>query len=166
MFESIRCNIKKSCSHLGLAIIAIAVVASSLTGCSKGKSDEEVIKGKSDEEVIGEIAEKFLLAMYTQNEALAKEICNDTAFESFKSKSDWTIKEAIKLALGEDEAAIISKINVVRVKMISKNKGVATVHSSVLDFLDEPSIGEYGIPAEKDDKGNWKISVKKGFKYP
>ncbi len=139
--------IKKTLVQRGLAIIFVIGLMATMNGCGNGKSDEEII---------GELGQKFMLALYTSNKDMAKEICNKTGYETFEQLSSMVKLATMGMNEQADEALIISKLDVVDVKMVSEKKGVA----NILSYLDdEPK--EYSIPAEKDENGNWKVCVTK-----
>ena len=147
MSEFIQRKVKQQFKVLGFALCAMTIIASLLTGCSLGKSDEAVI---------GELAQKFMVALYTSNKDLAKEICNKTGYETFETLSGMIAMGSMGMNQQLDESVIVSKVDVIEVKMINENKGVATVMSTLGD---KPA--QYAIPAEKDADGNWKICVTK-----
>ncbi len=117
--------------------------------------------GPSDEEVIADLGEKFMVAMYAGNDAMAKEICNATGYETYVAMRDLISMASLGLmdvlAEGQNlEEMVYAKVNTVRVKKLSETRGVAVV----LDTIgDEPA--EYSIPVEKDADGEWKVAVTK-----
>ena len=125
------------------------------TSCSKGPSDEE-IKGPSDEEIIGDLGQKFMLALITSNDELAKSICNQTGYETFQAIGGLMSFGTAGLNKNLDEAAILGDLEVLEVKMLSETKGVAKIISTAGDV---PKI--VSIPTEKNAAGEWKVAVTK-----
>lgn len=133
-----------------IILIAFGFMAT-MTGCAEGKSDEEII---------GEAGQKFMIALYTSNNELAKQVCNKTGYETFEQLSGMVALGTMGMNKDIDEAVLISKLDIMDVKMLNDKKGVATIMSTLSD---KPT--EYAIPAEKDADGNWKVCVtKQSFK--
>ncbi len=135
-----------------LSLALCAVLALGLLGCGAAGPSRP-----SDEEIIGSLGEKFMVALYTSDTDTAKEICNSTGYDTFKS-----LGGAIALATFGmnseifDETLLVSKITLLEARKISDTKGYAKILS---DLGDKPAT--YTIPCEKDADGNWKVAVTK-----
>lgn len=127
-------------------LLALAMVIG-LVGCHSGPTDEEII---------GKNGEQFMLALYSSNDDLAKKICNETGYETFKQLSSIMTMGTFGTNSTIDDAVLIGKIHLKEVKMISEDKGIAQITS---DLDDTPKT--YSIPSVKDADGNWKVAVTK-----
>ncbi len=131
-----------------LSLALCAVLALGLFGCGAA--------GPSDEEIIGSLGEKFMIALYTSDKDTAKEICNSTGYDTFKSLSGAIALGTMGMNREIDETLLASKITLLEAKKISETKGYAKVFDSCPN---EPAT--YTIPCEKDADGNWKVAVTK-----
>lgn len=112
--------------------------------------------GPTDEEIIADLGQKFMLALFTSNDELAKSICNKTGYETFETLGGMMALGTMGMNKDLDEAAILADLEVIEVKLISESKGVAQI---LCTLGDEPKT--FAIPAEKDANGEWKVSVTK-----
>ncbi len=131
-----------------LSLVLCAALSLGLLGCGAA--------GPSDEEIIGSLGEKFMVALYTSDTDTAKEICNSTGYDTFKSLSGAIALATMGMNSEVDETGIASKITLLEAKKTSDTKGYAKVFDTCPD---EPAT--YTIPCEKDADGNWKVAVTK-----
>ena len=140
-------KIRKPFIQMGLIVLIAIGFMAAMTGCAGGKSDEEII---------GELGQKFMVALYKSDKALAKEICNKTGYETFEQLSSMVALGSMGMNKDLDDAVLISKLDLIDVKMVNDKKGVARIMDTLSD-----TPKTYSIPAEKDADGNWKVCVTK-----
>ena len=131
-----------------LSLVFVFVLGLGLVGCKPS--------GPTDEEIIGQLGEKFMIALYRGDKETAKQICNQTGYETFEQLSSAIALGSLGLNTQLDEAVIAGKLDLVGVKKLSETKGIA----KIMDTMGEKPQ-THSIPVEKDSDGNWKVAVTK-----
>ena len=117
---------------------------------------EDAKSGSTDEEIISDLALKFMVALFTSNDKLAKSICNQKGYETYQALSGVVTLGTLGANTQLDETAILADVDVVEVKKIGKTKAVAKLlctHGGDFKSLN--------VPVEKNSKGEWKVAVTK-----
>ena len=140
-------------NYLAALLAGLMVVVTCFTGCS----------GQSDEETTADLAQMFMVALYSQDAELAKEICNETGYATYEALSGMLAMASMgmyqEMAAADRDAMvanIIANVDVMDVKIINENRAVVTLLSMMTD---EPQ--RIAIPLEKDADGEWKVAVTK-----